>query len=61
MLNSASTPNCSKPHESFDSMESFLAAFMPHAGEFQADIKNYTDIMPQIQFNQILIEKLPLP
>jgi uncharacterized protein (TIGR02118 family) len=39
----------------FDTVESFLAAFMPHAAELQADIANYTDIGPQIQFNEILI------
>lgn len=40
----------------FDSVDSFVAAFMPHAAELQADIANYTDIAPQIQFNEILIE-----
>ena len=39
----------------FDTVDSFLAAFMPHATELQADIANYTDIGPQIQFNEILI------
>jgi len=38
----------------FETVESFLAAFMPHAAELQADIANYTDIQPQIQFNEIL-------
>ena len=38
----------------FDMVESFVAAFTPHAAELQADIPNYTDIMPQIQFNEIL-------
>lgn len=42
----------------FDTIESFLAAFMPHATELQADIANYTDIRPQIQFNEILISAL---
>ena len=41
----------------FDSMESFLTAFMPHAEELQGDIKRYTDIPAQIQFNKIHIEK----
>jgi uncharacterized protein (TIGR02118 family) len=40
----------------FDTVESFLAAFMPHAAELQADMPNYTDITAQIQFNEILIE-----
>lgn len=42
----------------FDSMESFLAAFVPHAEELQSDMKHYTDIVPQIQFNEIHIEKV---
>jgi uncharacterized protein (TIGR02118 family) len=40
----------------FDTVDSFLAAFMPHAVELQTDMPNYTDIVPQIQFNEILIE-----
>ena len=39
----------------FDTVDSFLAAFMPHAVELQSDIANYTDIQPQIQFNEVLI------
>lgn len=41
----------------FDSLEAFLEAFMPHAEELQGDMSNYTDIPPDIQFNEILIEK----
>lgn len=41
----------------FDTIESFLAAFMPYAEELQGDMENYTDIAPQIQFNEIYIEK----
>ncbi|MDR2836964.1 MAG: EthD family reductase [Azonexus sp.] len=40
----------------FDTVDSFLAAFMPNAAELQTDMPNYTDIAPQIQFNEILIE-----
>jgi len=40
----------------FDTADSFLAAFMPHAAELQTDMPNYTDIVPHIQFNDILIE-----
>jgi uncharacterized protein (TIGR02118 family) len=39
----------------FDTVDSFLAAFMPHAAELQTDMPNYTDIKAQIQFNEILI------
>ena len=41
----------------FNSVEDFLEAFMPHAAELQADIPNYTDVTPVIQFNEILIAK----
>lgn len=39
----------------FDTIESFMAAFMPHAELLQGDMQNYTDIEPLIQFNQVLI------
>lgn len=42
-------------HFLFDSVESFIEAFTPHAEELQGDIKNYTDIEPVIQFNEVLI------
>jgi uncharacterized protein (TIGR02118 family) len=41
----------------FDSVDSFIAAFMPHANELQGDMRHYTDISPETQFNEILIEK----
>lgn len=40
----------------FDTIDSFLAAFVPHAEELQGDIPNYTDAVAEIQFNEILIE-----
>ena len=40
----------------FDTADSFLAAFMPNAVELQTDIPNYTDTVPQIEFSEILIE-----
>ena len=41
----------------FDELESFLSAFMPHAAELQGDMPRYTDIPPEIQFNEILISR----
>lgn len=41
----------------FDSVESFMAAFMPHAKELQGDMPLYTDILAEIQFNEILFQK----
>ena len=44
-------------HYSFESVEAFMAAFMPHAPELQGDIPNYTDVVPVIQINEVLISK----
>lgn len=44
-------------HFEFDSAESFLDAFLPHAQALQGDIPNYTDVEPVIQFNEVLISK----
>lgn len=41
----------------FDSVDDFLAAFMPHAAELHGDIPNYTDIPAEIQINEILIAR----
>lgn len=42
---------------SFDSVESFIAAFMLHAQELQADMANYTDIPAEIQFFETIIQR----
>lgn len=44
-------------HFQFDSVEDFLAAFMPNAKTLQGDMPNYTDIEPIIQVNEILIAR----
>ncbi len=36
-------------HFLFDTVESFQAAFGPHAAAITADIPNYTDLQPTIQ------------
>jgi len=40
-------------HLVFDSVESFQAAFGPHAKKILADIPNYTNTQPQIQISDI--------
>jgi uncharacterized protein (TIGR02118 family) len=40
-------------HLTFDSTESFQAAFGTHAAEIMADVPNYTDIQPIIQVSEI--------
>ena len=32
----------------------FSAGFFTHAAEFTADIPNYTDMLPQVQFSEIV-------
>lgn len=39
----------------FDTLESFVSAFSPHAVELQGDMPRYTDIPAEIQFNEILV------
>src|SRR5437763_1861328 len=40
-------------HWLFDSVESFWAAFEPHADEIMSDIPNYTDIAPVMQISDV--------
>ncbi len=41
----------------FDSVEAFLAAFMPHAEELQGDIAKFTDIEPVIQYSDVTFSR----
>lgn len=43
-------------HFQFESMDAFMASFAPHAAEIQADIPNFTNINPIIQFNKVLVQ-----
>ena len=38
----------------FDSVESYLQTFSPHAEEIRADIPKYTDIVPILQISEIV-------
>ena len=40
-------------HLYFDSVEAFLTAFGPHAGEIMGDIPNYTNVQPTIQLSEV--------
>jgi len=40
-------------HYRFDTVEDFMAAFMPHAAELKGDMANYTAIDPVIQVSEI--------
>lgn len=41
----------------FNSVESFQAAFAPHAGEIMGDIPNYTSVQPVIQINEVVVDR----
>ena len=40
-----------------DSVESFQAAFGPHAKEIMGDIPNYTDLTPVLQVSEVVVER----
>lgn len=42
-------------HFEFNTVDDFVAAFMPNAPELQGDIPNYTDVAPTIQINEVVI------
>ena len=42
-------------HYTFDSVENFLAAFMPNSATLQGDMPNYTDIEAVIQMSEVAI------
>jgi uncharacterized protein (TIGR02118 family) len=42
-------------HFTCDSRQSFEAAFLPQAAVLQGDMPNYTDIVPIIQFSEIML------
>jgi len=44
-------------HYYFDTLEEFMAAFLPHTEKLQSDISNYTNIEPVIQINYVEISK----
>jgi uncharacterized protein (TIGR02118 family) len=44
-------------HFLFDSLQDFLAAFVPHAQTLQGDMPNYTDIRPVIQISEVLLAR----
>lgn len=52
------TPNSPAPYLAigqlqFDSVESFQAAFGPHAQEIMGDVPNYTNVQPVIQISEV--------
>ena len=44
-------------HLGFDSVDSFNAAFAPHAQAIMGDIPNYTDVSPVLQISEVVVER----
>ena len=42
-------------HMTFESVETFQAAFAPHAEKIMGDLPNFTNIQPKIQISEIKI------
>jgi uncharacterized protein (TIGR02118 family) len=42
-------------HFLFDTVEAFMAAFMPNSSILQGDMSNYTDIESMIQISEVVI------
>lgn len=42
-------------HYLFDSVDDFLAAFLPHAAELQGDVPRYTAAVPTIQISEVVL------
>jgi uncharacterized protein (TIGR02118 family) len=40
-----------------DSAEGFEAAMQEHGAEIRGDLANYTDIVPVIQFSEVVVER----
>jgi uncharacterized protein (TIGR02118 family) len=40
-----------------DSMEAYEAALRDHRAEVRADLANYTDIAPVMQFSEVIVER----
>ena len=52
----APAPYVGMCHIFCDSVESFQAAFGPHASEIMGDIPNYTNLQPVMQISEVIVE-----
>ncbi len=43
-------------HIYFDSVPAFEQAFAPHASQIMADVSNFTNLIPVIQINEVIVE-----
>ncbi|MCG2585614.1 EthD family reductase [Massilia sp. TS11] len=51
----APAPYIAMGHLLCDSLTAFQTAFAPHAETIMADIANYTNLTPQLQFSTVLV------
>lgn len=51
----APAPYVAIAHLFFDSVDAFNAAFGPVSGDILGDIPNYTDLSPELQISEVLI------
>lgn len=49
-------PYLASAHLTFDSIQAFYDAFLPHAADLQGDIPNYTDIEPVVQMSEVRLQ-----
>jgi uncharacterized protein (TIGR02118 family) len=54
----ANVPYIAAGHLFCDSLDAFNAGFGPHTKEIMADIPNYTNLKPVMQFSEVLVDKL---
>jgi uncharacterized protein (TIGR02118 family) len=48
-------PYVALSHIYCDSVAAFQAGFGPHAAEIMADMANYTDVTPVVQFSEVIV------
>ena len=46
-------PYLAMGHLLFESLDSFLASFLPHANELERDIPNFTNTTPTLQISEV--------
>ena len=44
-------------HFAFDTIESYRAALLPRAEEVRRDIANYTNVVPAVQFSDVVVDQ----
>ncbi|QNB06735.1 EthD family reductase [Herbaspirillum frisingense] len=53
-VDSISPPFVAMGHIFSESIGVFMEGFLPHKEELERDVKNYTDLLPLVQFSEVL-------